>query len=70
MANITLRYDSVEALLHDSQEGALRPGRWTPESRQSVSGDRTFTGTATYSEATRLASQGWPEGRTRMVRGV
>lgn len=66
-----LRYETVEAFLRESQEGSSGArSTWRADERRSVRGEASFTGTKNYGEALRLARAGWPEGRSRMVRGV
>lgn len=69
--NRIFNFDSMDAFVAEARKGPAGENAtgWT-RNRQSREGTESFTKTANFAEAARLAVTGWEDGRARMVRGV
>lgn len=60
---LKIEFDSIDALC----AAALEPCAWASAPRDSVKGDRDFTGTDSIEQALDFAQHGWREGLSRMT---
>ena len=60
---LKIEFDSIDALC----AAAIEPSAWETAPRESVTGDRDFTGTDSIDQALDFARHGWAEGLARMT---
>jgi len=70
MKKHVFNFDSMDAFVAEARKGAAGSGTAWQAPRQSTGGSESFTKTASFDAAARLAITGWEDGRARMVRGV